>query len=99
MEEGETPEACIRREMLEEIELEFDALYFFRTYKMPDRDDFTFWISLDLDIERVVLHEGQALKWFSEAEIAGMDESRIAFGFRSVLMDFLRERPWISLQA
>jgi 8-oxo-dGTP diphosphatase len=96
VEEGETPEECIRREMLEEMELAVTAPRLFRISRMPDRVETTFWVSRDIDIARVILHEGQGLRWFSEDEVAASDESQIAFGFRSVLLEFFRQRPWLN---
>lgn len=88
VEEGETPEACIIREMKEEIEVELKAPVLFNTYDMDDRREYAFWQPADLNIDDIPLHEGQRLKWFSEAEIRRMSKNELAFGFKTILEAF-----------
>ena len=94
VETGETPLECIQREMREELEFELKDPQLFRTYDMEDRVEYTFWKRADFDIHTLPLHEGQGLKWFSQAEIQAAKEAQIAFGFRGVLLEFYGERPW-----
>lgn len=93
-ENGETPERCIQREILEEIEVELGVPSLFRAYTLEDRNEYTFWQRADWDIANLPLHEGQRMKWFSRAEILVMTDSEIAFGFRRVLLEFYDSRPW-----
>jgi 8-oxo-dGTP diphosphatase len=92
MEEGESPEECIRRELLEEIEYDLKQAQLFRVSHLQDSIEHTYWCEDDLDIARTPLHEGQRLCWFSEDEILAMPEGEIAFEFKSVLELFFRER-------
>lgn len=93
---GETPLECIIREMEEEIELTLDpeTIQLFDAREMPDRIEYTYWKHEDLTIDEIILHEGQYLKWFTLQEIENMDESKIAFGFKAVLLDFFNQAPF-----
>jgi 8-oxo-dGTP diphosphatase len=94
VEAGETPEACIRREMLEEIEVDVGLPRLFRVYDMADRREHAYWARADFDLAVLPLHEGQRLQWFSEDAIRRLTDEQIAYGFRPVLLDFLGSRPW-----
>lgn len=85
VEEGETPEACIVREMLEEIETDVAGCAFVRMYDFPDRYEHIFLMPLDRDAADIPLHEGQRLRWFARHELPGLP---IAYGFDQVLDDF-----------
>ena len=95
VEPGETPEECIVREMLEEIEIQIDPPVLFGKYQIGDRIEYTYWQWLSLDIDEIRLNEGQALRWFSEEGIRIMDDKDFSFGFREVLFDFFRARPFM----
>lgn len=89
VEPDESVEEAIAREISEEIEFKIDfPPRLFRFSRMTDRDEYTFLQPADLDPERTPLHEGQRLKWFSEAGLRAMDESQVAFGFKRILFDF-----------
>ncbi len=85
LEAGETPEACIVREMKEEIGLDLDACALFVVTQMPDRIEYTFWKRLELDVAAVELTEGQRLRWFSAAEVRA---TPLAFGFNPIIEVF-----------
>jgi 8-oxo-dGTP diphosphatase len=95
VEVGESAEECIKRELLEEIELDLRKPQLFHVHDMDDRIEHTFWAEHDLDIASTRLHEGQRLQWFSGCEILEIPDDQLAFGFKSILLDFFRERPWI----
>jgi 8-oxo-dGTP diphosphatase len=82
---GETPAECIVREMLEEIEVNVEGCQLFRVYEFSDRTEHVFIKSAEFDVERMVLHEGQMLRWFSRRET---EETELAYGFNEVLEDF-----------
>jgi 8-oxo-dGTP diphosphatase len=94
LENGETPQECIQREMREELELELQEPRLFRVYELEDRREYSFWKQADFDIATLPLHEGQRLQWFSLDEIRGLPDEQLAFGFKSVLLDFYAEQPW-----
>ena len=85
VEAGETPEACIVREMKEEIGLDLDECALFVVTQMPDRIEYTFWKRLELDVAAVELTEGQRLRWFSAAEVRA---TPLAFGFNPIIEVF-----------
>ena len=85
---GETPEACIVREMKEEIDLDLEDFALFAITEMADRTEFTFWKAADLDIDRIDLTEGQRLRWFSREEVRAIP---LAFGFNPIVEAFYRK--------
>lgn len=89
VEEGETPEQCIIREMQEEIGVALKDFKLFSIVEFDDRVEYTFWKSEDLDIGRIRLTEGQRLRWFSEDEVY---ETVLAYGFNRIMEDFFKSR-------
>lgn len=87
VEDGETPEACIVREMQEEIETDVSACRLRAVYDFPDRIEYIFLMGLETDAGSIPLHEGQCLRWFSKEEIQDLP---LAFGFDLVLSDFFK---------
>lgn len=85
MEENESPEQSIRRELLEEMELELDEVKFFNSYYWEECDEHIFWTQIDLDISKTKLHEGQKLAYFSRSEI---DCLEFASHYHKILVDF-----------
>jgi 8-oxo-dGTP diphosphatase len=96
-EPGESPEDCIKREVLEEIEFDLKGPRLFNVYEMEDRVEHTYWISHDLDIATTPLHEGQKLRWFSQQELTALPEGEVGFGFKPILLDFFRRQPWMNI--
>ena len=94
VEDNESPEDCILREMKEEIGVDIGCPDLFRRYELEDRTEYTFWLEGEFDLTKIDLHEGQRLKWFTHDEILRMSDDDIAFGFRSILLDFFCERPF-----
>ncbi len=90
IEREETAEECIVREMLEEIEINVEGCDLFRLYEFSDRSEYVFMQQADFDLTKVVLHEGQMLRWFFRAE-AGQVE--LAYGFDKVLADYFDSLP------
>jgi 8-oxo-dGTP diphosphatase len=87
VEDNETPEQAIVREMKEEIGLELDEFQLFSEVEFPERIEYTYWTNANLDITRINLTEGQALGWFSEQEI---QNTELAFGFNKILTKFFK---------
>ena len=89
MEENESPEAAIRREMLEEIEVDVGEVSPFRKYEWDDCQEYIFWKELNLDLKSVKLNEGQRLAYFSLVQIR---QTQLAFECNQILEDFFRQR-------
>ncbi len=87
VESGELPAQAIVREVFEEIELSIDAPEWFKTVPFEDRIEHMYWLVTDLNIKTTPLHEGQRLEWLSEADIQGLPDSRIAFGFKPEILN------------
>ena len=85
VESGETAAECIVREMMEEIEVNVEGCRLFKVYEFSDRTEHVFTMNAELDIERMVLHEGQMLRWFSRKEA---EETELAYGFNEVVSDY-----------
>ncbi|MDZ8242263.1 MAG: NUDIX domain-containing protein [Nostoc sp. ChiQUE01a] len=85
IEENESPEATIRRELVEEMELELGEIKFFKSYYWQECDEHIFWTQLDLDISQITLHEGQKLAYFSREEIK---ELEFASHYDQILAEF-----------
>jgi 8-oxo-dGTP diphosphatase len=92
VEAGETPAQCIVREMKEEMGLDLEGFELFSVKEFSDRLEYTFWKRADLNIEDIILQEGQRLQWFTEQE-AGATE--LAYGFNEIVADFYAKAPFL----
>ena len=93
VEDGETPEQCIVREMKEEMDLNLEEFQLFSVMEFADRIEYTFWKKANLDIQRINLHEGQQLKWFTEFEAKN---TKLAYGFNEIVDDFFKKAPFMN---
>ena len=91
VENGETPEQCIIREMKEEMDLDLDDFHLFSVMEFADRREYTFWKKANLDIHQIRLTEGQRLKWFTENEAK---RTELACGFNEMLENFFQKGPF-----
>ena len=91
VEDDETPEDCIVREMKEEMDLDIGGFQLFSVTEFDDRVEHVFWMKLGLDIKKIALTEGQRLRWFSEKD-AGTTE--LAYGFNQIVEDFFEKAPF-----
>jgi 8-oxo-dGTP diphosphatase len=82
---GESPEACVRREMLEEMEFELGEIHLFKEYNWEDLHEFIFWKEIALTPSEIGLHEGQKVGYFTLEQIKTM---RLAFHYNEVLGEF-----------
>jgi 8-oxo-dGTP diphosphatase len=104
VEQGETPEECIVREVKEEIGRDIKKLNFYKKTDMSargcltakDRIEHTYWEKVDIDIKQTILTEGQKLKWFTEEQIKKLPEEKIAFGFKPIILSFFKDKPFKS---
>ena len=92
VEENETPEQCIVREMDEEMGMELSGFEVFSIEEFDDRVEYAFWKKQDIDIDKIILTEGQRLKWFSEDEVK---RTKLAYGFNKILGDFFTKGPFV----
>ena len=92
VDDGETPEQCIVREMKEEMDLNLEEFQLLSVMEFIDRVEYTFWKKMNLDIQSINLHEGQQLKWFTEFEAKN---TKLAYGFNEIVDDFFKRFPFI----
>lgn len=85
VEKGETFEEAIIREMQEEMELDLKDFEVFRVYNRPENIETVFHKKLDLDVDKINLHEGQKIQYFSVEELLSMD---LAFHGNQIIKDF-----------
>jgi 8-oxo-dGTP diphosphatase len=91
VDDGETPEQCIVREMKEEMDLTLEEFQRLSVMEFTDRVEYTFWKRVNLDIEKIDLREGQRLRWFTELEARN---SKLAYGFNEIIDDFFKKAPF-----
>ena len=92
VDDGETPEQSIVREMKEEMDLNLEDFHLLSVMEFVDRVEYTFWKKANLDIQSITLHEGQKLKWFTESEVKN---TKLAYGFNEIVDDFFKKAPFI----
>ena len=91
MEEGETPEEAIKRELKEEIGFDLKE---FKFYKVLDWDlfrDYTFEGKIDIPISQIrkQLTEGQDAKFFTKEEIL---KTKLAFRYNEFFEEYFKEK-------
>jgi len=92
VEDKETPEQCIVREMKEEMGLNLEEFQLLSVMEFTDRTEYTFWKKANLDIRKINLQEGQKLKWFTESEAKN---TQLAYGFNEIVDDFFTKSPFL----
>ena len=91
IEDGEQPEDALRRELIEEIELDDIQLRFWKAYERfhPEKQavviQHIYIGKITLSVEKIVLHEGEAARYFDEMTL---NHVPIAFGFDRLLIEF-----------
>ena len=89
VEDGESPRACIVREMKEELGMDLAGFNLLCVREFDDRIEHTFWKRWDADIGRIHLAEGQRLEWFSRERAR---RTELAYGFNDILEVFFRRQ-------
>ncbi|MGL5809607.1 MAG: NUDIX hydrolase [Nocardioides sp.] len=94
LEPGESPAACIRREIAEEIgiTLDPDHVRHIRTRDLHYGVGHTFFapVEIEIEIDDVVLTEGQRLSWFTESEAA---TTKLAYEDNQIPAEFFASGP------
>lgn len=88
IEENESPEAAILRELREEINLELTEIQLFKYYAWAECDEYIFWHQIDLDIDKIKLNEGQKLAYFGQEELEHLS---FASHYGEILNEFYQE--------
>jgi 8-oxo-dGTP diphosphatase len=88
VEENETPEQTIRREMEEEMEInDLGEIKLFKVFASKNLTDYIFSKRMDIIPEEINLHEGQKIKYFNREQIKNI---QLAFNYNVVLDEFFR---------
>ena len=90
IEEGETPENRIVREMREELGVELERVSLFLAAQRSYGFEYPFWTRINLHLEEVRLTEGQAIQWFPFGQIEQMAPG---YEDKAILKEFFRQRP------
>ncbi len=91
VEEGETPEEALVREVKEELDIDIREYKFFRQYDCLEGDaydniKFIYYGKINIPIEEITLLEGQEARYFKAEEIPGVKFANI---IRSVVLDYI----------
>ncbi len=91
VEEGESPEETVRREMMEEMSIKvLGEINLFKIYTSENLTDYIFWKRIDLSPAEINLNEGQRIEYFSLDRIR---KTELAFNYNSVLEEFYNKIP------
>ena len=89
VEENETPEQAVKREMFEELGLqELGEIKLFKIITSEKITDYVFWKRLDLDTEKIDLMEGQKIEYF---DLERIRKTTLAFNYNKVIEEFYNE--------
>jgi 8-oxo-dGTP diphosphatase len=96
VEEGETPEAALVREVKEELGVELKQWSFFRRYVCTQGDaypniKYLYWAKIDKFAEELTLYEGQRLLSIAPEQ---RDDLKFANILGQVLEDFIAAKLW-----
>lgn len=85
VEPGEKPEETVKRELMEEMDLELADIKLFKVYESDDLIDNVFWQRIDLNPDEIDLKEGQRLAYFTRDQLSQMT---LAFNYNLVVEEF-----------
>ena len=89
VEEGESPEQALRREMMEEMSINnLGEIKLFKILTSENITDNIFWKRLDLNPGEIDLKEGQRIEYF---DLERIRKTKLAFNYNEVLESFYSE--------
>ncbi len=94
VEEGESPEEALKRELQEELGLDVKNHTFFKEYVVTTEDlkpnrKFVYVAPIAMDGDQITLHEGERTQFFSPKEISTL---KLASIHKQILTDYLRSK-------
>ncbi len=97
VEEGETPEEALVREIKEELGINVINISFFKEYLCVDGDayhniKYIFKAIIDIPVDEITLLEGDYPQYFSKNEIKSIKFANI---LKNIVMDYLQENTII----
>jgi len=95
VEEGETVEEALVREVQEELGLELREYTFFREYDCREGDTnpnikYVYSGKINIPLDELVLYEGERLNYFPRAELPDVKFANI---LKTVVMDYVNQTP------
>jgi 8-oxo-dGTP diphosphatase len=95
VEEGETPEEALVREVREELDLDLKEFRFFRKYECLRGDaypnvKYIYSGKINIPIEEITLLEGDHARYFTRDEIPGV---KFANMLKEIVMDYINFNP------
>jgi 8-oxo-dGTP diphosphatase len=93
VEDGETPEEALLREIKEELNIELKDYAFFKKYECLSGDayeniKYIFTGKINLPIEEITLLEGERAQFFSREEIPDVKFANI---IKTIVLDYIRD--------
>jgi 8-oxo-dGTP diphosphatase len=94
VEEGETPEEALVREVREELDIELKEYTFYKKYECLTGDayeniKYIYYGKIDLPIEKITLLEGVRPQYFSREEIPNVKFANI---LKSIVMEYISDQ-------
>ena len=91
VEDGETPEQALVREIKEELDIELTDFVFFKEYLCTEKDaypnvKYIYVGTIDIPIEKITLLEGDYPMYFKKEEIQSLDIANIQ---KHILIDYI----------
>lgn len=98
VEDGETPEGALVRELREELGIDLKEWKFFRRYVCAEGDAYpnikhVFWATIDRDPEELTLYEGQRVRSIEPQERGNIEFANI---LGTIVDDFVKAGFWPS---
>lgn len=93
IEEGETPEDALKREVLEELGIELENITFFKKYEVSTGDvypntKYVYKAPIEIPEAELTLREGQRLQYFSREQSKDLQFANV---IKDIIMDYLKE--------
>jgi 8-oxo-dGTP diphosphatase len=94
VEEGETPEQALVREVKEELDIDLKEYTFYKKYECLTGDayeniKYIYAGKINIPIEEITLLEGVRPQYFTKDEIPGVKFANI---LKSIVMDYIKEK-------
>ncbi len=98
IEEGETPEEALVREVREELDIDLKEYTFYKKYECLTGDayeniKYIFTGKINIPIEEITLLEGVRPQYFSRKEIPNVKFANI---LKSIVMEYIQDNPRIT---